>query len=240
MRTATLLSPRFCSRTATTTPRVTGGTLVDGIDPVPFASGEKLLEMASDRSIAEVRRRYDTFETVVGMIASLRSSQPSGASPPLGPDKVKFHSLRELVGGRIPKDDVIRRLYASEPRLAMLLTRDEILDEPFRRICGLPDFLENYRDEKLGLGGNDTPGAEEYEEDDHLRFVEARTGGGGGGGGHGYSTDQVPDTTTKGKQTKRYKAVYGQKAVRVSAAMRDQATLQTKSPPTFPSDKMRS
>jgi hypothetical protein len=142
MRTATRLSPRRRTSVDAKTPYRTGGTPADSFDPIPYASGEKLLQLSSDHAIAELRRRYDTFETVVGMIVSIRSSQPSGTShPPHEPDKVKLHSLRELIGGYIPKDDVIRRLYECDPRLAMRYTRDEILDRPFRDICGLPNFM---------------------------------------------------------------------------------------------------
>jgi hypothetical protein len=215
MRTATLLSPLRRTSVAEKTPYVTGGTPADWIDPILHASGEKLSEMESDRSIAELRRRYDTFETVVGMIVAIRSSQPSGRSRrPYGPDKVKLHSLRELINGFIPKEDVIRRLDACDPWLAMRYTRDEILDDPFRHICGLPRFFENYRDEKLLiLGEDDTSDDSGVADDDHPRIVDARTGGGG----------------------------YGQKSVRLSTAMRDRPTVApNKSSSTTPSDKWRS
>jgi hypothetical protein len=237
MRTATRLSPRRRTSVDAKTPYRTGGTPADSFDPITYASGEKLLQLSSDHAIAELRRRYDTFETVVGMIVSIRSSQPSGTSPPPHePDKVKLHSLRELIGGYIPKDEVIRRLYECDPRLAMRYTRDEILDRPFRDICGLPKFLENYRYEKLDLGYDDAQDDDDEVADDDLpRLVDERTGGFSG------HNDKEPYTTTKGKQTKRYKAVYGQKAVRLSAATRDRPTFASpaKSPSAAPSDKGR-
>jgi len=236
MRTATRLSPRRRTSVDAKTPYRTGGTPADSFDPIPYASGEKLLQLSSDHAIAELRRRYDTFETVVGMIVAIRSSQPSGAShPPYEPDKVKLHSLRELIGGYIPKDDVIRRLYECDPRLAMRYTRDELLDRPFRHICGLPNFLESYRHEKLDLGYEDAQDDDEIADDDLPRLVDVRAGGFSG------HSDKEPYTTTKGKQTKRYKAVYGQKAVRLSAATRDRPTVAppAKSPSAAPSEKGR-
>ncbi len=228
MRTA--LSPRRRTSVAVTTPYPTGGTPAEFFDPISHASGEKLLEMSSDRSIAELRRRYDMFETVVGMIVAIRSSQPSSGTspPPYGPDKVKFHSLRELIGGYIPKDDVIRRLYECDQRLAMRYTRNEILDKPFRHICGLPNFLEYYRYEKVDLGYHDTQDDEEAADDDDLpRLVDARAGGFSG------HNDNEPYTTTKWKHTKRY--MCGQNAVRMSAAMIDRPTVaQAKSPSATP------
>ena len=119
------------------------------------ASGEKVVEWTGrgelrERALAELRRRYETFETVVAAIAA------TGAEPRCTPGEVKLHSIRELVGGRARMVDVIRRVYECFPLCEGRYTRDEILDEPLRRICGLPDFLEDYRYERadwLGVPG---------------------------------------------------------------------------------------
>lgn len=99
--------------------------------------------------------------------------------------------------------DVIRRIYECVPRCEGRYTRDEILDNPFRDICGLPGFLEDYRYERMGLFSE-----ESVDEEDGIEGGFARTGAG----------DDNDPGTKKGNQTRRYKAVYGQKAVRIASA----------------------
>jgi len=186
------------------------------------ASGEKVVELTRrgerrERALAELRGRYETFEMVVAALAAMIAASPStGAEPRCTPSQVKLHSIRELVGGRVRMVDVIRRVYECSPLCEGRYTRDEILDEPLRRICGLPDFLEDYRYERadwLGVPVDD----EDDEDEDDVKGGFARTGG-------GYGAHDRDPGTTKGSQTRRYKAVYGQKAVRAASARRDKAS----------------
>lgn len=94
------------------------------------------------------------------MASMIASSRSPAANPSCEPSRVKFHSLRELISGRIPKDDVLRSLHECAPLCERRFTRDELLDRPFRDICGLPDFLEDYRYERMDLYD------EEEDEDD--------------------------------------------------------------------------
>ena len=163
--------------TRRTTRRRTGGTPSDLVDPLQFASGEKVAEFSErsqseeqrERATAELRRRYDAFETVLRAMASMIvSSRSPVADPSCEPSRVKFHSLRELSNGRIPKDDVLRILYECAPLCERRFTRDELLDRPFRDICGLPDFLDDYRYERMGLYD------EEEDDDDEDGVVSER------------------------------------------------------------------
>jgi hypothetical protein len=134
------------------------GAAPSTVDACKYASGEKLVE-TSNRE--ELRHRYDVFETVVNAIASSArpptSEQLSKRYPPLPtylPKEVKHHSLSDLIsrgretGGGMTKEEVIRLLYQCEPLLQMKFTWDEIMrNRPFRDICGLPEYYEDYQDE---------------------------------------------------------------------------------------------
>lgn len=99
-------------------------------------------------------------------MASMIASSPSpAAGPSCEPSRVKFHSLRELINGRIPKDDVLRILHECAPLCERRFTRDELLDRPFRAICGLPDFLEDYRYERVGLYDEEEEDEDDEEDD---------------------------------------------------------------------------
>jgi len=202
------------TRTASTTHRATGGSMAEESNPihaVKYASGEKLLEMSTERSAEELRHRYETFEKVVKMIASFASSQSIPSSRTnrqyYKSDQVKFESLSELINGSMPKDEVIRSIYACEPLLKIRFTRDEMLNKSFRNICGLPEFLENYSDERRFYLGEEDDTDDDDAEDDNIPFAETRTGG----CRYGYNPDRAPNTTSKGEQKTRYKAVYGRK-----------------------------
>ena len=92
----------------TATHRATGGSMAEESNPhaIKYASGEKLLEMSTERSAEELRHRYETFEKAVRMIASFASSSsfPSSGTNRqyYKPDQVKFESLRELINGSMP------------------------------------------------------------------------------------------------------------------------------------------
>jgi hypothetical protein len=197
------------------------GTPIVKADLFKYASGEKLLSLFSARfrpltesssisqyAAEELRHRYLTFTKVILSIVSSIQTTPKPADGklehsikyhPLYPDAVKFHSLRELIRqGRISKDDVILILYECEPLLEHKFTREEILSNPFRDICGLPEFLEDYHDELVYMGlADDDDDDDDDELDDKSVHMVGRSSTNGRTIG-GYNSIEHPFYTKNG------------------------------------------